>query len=387
MTVSYIDRSTLGVLAPALTKELEISEAAYGWIASAFSIAYLFGTPVAGWWIDRVGARRGLVASVLAWSTIAALHAVVPGFAVLFALRIALGIAESPSFPGAAQTVQRILPPVDHPRGFGVLFTGSSIGFVIVPPLADWLAREIGWRSAFLVTAMIGLSWLPLWLALTSRRAARTQLDTRPASLGERPPRSLKRKIMFHPIMLRALLGIFAAAPVTGFMYGWGSKYLVRTFELEQGGLGKYLWVPAVCFDAGAIIFGDLSARQQRPPGQPPRLLYLIGLAIATTFALMPLAETPWQGILFMSLGGVGGGALYTLCTADLFVRMPPESVSFAGGVVAGAQSLALIIMNPLVGAVVGHYGHYDGVTIAIGLWTIPGSLAWLLWKPAVKFG
>jgi len=108
MTVSYADRLTLSVLAPAVTKELEISEEAYGWLGSAFAMAYLFGTPFAGWWIDRAGARRGLVASVLAWSAVAALHAIVPGFGVLFMLRLALGITEGPGFPGASQTVQRI---------------------------------------------------------------------------------------------------------------------------------------------------------------------------------------------------------------------------------------------------------------------------------------
>ncbi|MBC7978736.1 MAG: MFS transporter, partial [Myxococcales bacterium] len=61
--MSYVDRMTLAVLAPAVTKALDISDEAYGWLGSAFSMAYLFGTPFAGWWIDRAGARRGLVAS------------------------------------------------------------------------------------------------------------------------------------------------------------------------------------------------------------------------------------------------------------------------------------------------------------------------------------
>src|SRR5512139_3534781 len=78
MTVSYIDRTTLAVLAPSVTKALGISETAYGWLASAFSIAYLLATPLSGWWIDRIGARRGLVWSVLLWTIVAALHAVVP---------------------------------------------------------------------------------------------------------------------------------------------------------------------------------------------------------------------------------------------------------------------------------------------------------------------
>src|SRR5690349_7571527 len=126
MAVSYFDRSVLGVLAPTVKRELDISATAYGWLGAAFSIAYLLVSPLAGRWIDRVGARRGLVGSVLLWTGVAALHALVPGFWVLFALRIALGVAETPTFPGAAQIIQRILPPASRARGFGLLFTGSS---------------------------------------------------------------------------------------------------------------------------------------------------------------------------------------------------------------------------------------------------------------------
>src|SRR5262245_61829745 len=98
MTVSYIDRSTFAALALSVNPALGISDSEYGWLQSAFPIAYLVTAPLAGWWIDRIGARRGLVWSVLIWSGVAALHAVVPGFWVLFAMRIALGAAEAPSF-------------------------------------------------------------------------------------------------------------------------------------------------------------------------------------------------------------------------------------------------------------------------------------------------
>jgi MFS family permease len=115
MAVSYIDRQTLSVIAPTVQAQLGIDDVAYGWLVSAFSIAYLVGAPIAGRVIDRVGARRGLLVAVLVWSGVAALHTLVPGFGVLFGLRIALGIAESPSFPGAAQTIHRALPPKDRP--------------------------------------------------------------------------------------------------------------------------------------------------------------------------------------------------------------------------------------------------------------------------------
>lgn len=153
MAVSYMDRQTLAVLAPTVTKELSISEVTYGWLVSTFSVAYLIGSPIAGRILDKIGVRRGLLGAVLIWSVIAALHAPVPNVAALFALRIALGLAESPSFPGAAQTVQRALPPADRARGFGILFTGSSLGSMIAPGLATTLKIYFGWRLAFLGTA------------------------------------------------------------------------------------------------------------------------------------------------------------------------------------------------------------------------------------------
>ena len=64
MTISYVDRQALAVLAPTITRELHISETRYGLMMSMFSLAYLVGAPFAGRWIDRVGARRGLLAAV-----------------------------------------------------------------------------------------------------------------------------------------------------------------------------------------------------------------------------------------------------------------------------------------------------------------------------------
>jgi len=385
MTVSYIDRATLAILAPSVTKALDISETEYGWLTSAFSVAYLVATPLAGWWIDRVGARRGLVASVLAWSAVAALHCVVPGFGALFALRIALGLAEGPSFPGAAQVLQRVMPPGDRSRGFGVLFTGSSMGSMIVPLLAGALFAAGGWRFAFFGTAALGLLWIPLWIGATRLPGVRAVLDAG-AGAGPAAPRATFGELVGHPLVIRALIAIFAAAPISGFAIYWGSKYLHGAFGVPQEEVGRYLWLPQLAFDAGAVLLGDLAARQRRAPGAPPRLLVAIAIAPAAGLALAPHAATPWEGTVLVGIAMIGGGAIYTLVTADLLSRMPPACVSFAGGILAGAQSLALIVMNPLVGAVVDRTGSYDPVTVAIGLWAIPGTIVWLAWRPAARF-
>jgi MFS transporter, ACS family, hexuronate transporter len=388
MAVSYMDRTALSVLAPTVTKAMGISEPAYGLLASAFSMAYLLGTPLSGWWIDRVGARRGLVYSVLAWSAVAALHALAPGFAFLFGLRIALGLAEGPSFPGAAQTVMRVLPPEDRSRGFGVLFTGSSVGAMLAPPLASYLFRLAGWRVAFLGTAAIGLLWIPVWIAMAWRPAVATRLDT-PGPVGEpeaRAPRPAMHALLFHPIMLRALIAIFAVAPITGFVIVWGSKLLVRRFGLGQGDVGSYLWLPPLCSDAGAVLFGDLAARQRRAAGAPPRALFVATVMLSCAIALQPLAGTPWLSVTVLGAGMAGVIATYTLVTSDMLARMPASSASSAAGIIAGAQSLALIISSPLIGLAVQHYGNYDVVALALGAWVVPGSAIWWAWRPAVRF-
>src|SRR6185503_11580281 len=121
-------------------------------------------------------------------------------FWMLFALRVALGVTEGPSFPGSAQTVQRILPIASRARGFGVLFTGSSLGGMLAPPLASALFDEWGWRIAFLGTALFGLVWLPVWIFWTTRNGVAVQLDAKEQHVDQ-APRPPIRELMKHPAL------------------------------------------------------------------------------------------------------------------------------------------------------------------------------------------
>jgi hypothetical protein len=84
----------------------------------------------------------------------------------------------------------------------------------------------------------------------------------------------------------------------------------------------------------------------------------------------------------FMGLSMAGGGVIYTLATADLLSRVPAGSVSFAGGTIACAQSIAIIVANPLIGMSVERTGGYDVAIYALAAWVLPGSLVWLLLRP-----
>lgn len=381
LAVSYIDRQALAALAPTICREFNISETDYGFLMAVFSLAYLFASPLAGALVDRVGARRGLLGAVVVWSFVAALHAVVPGFGVLLFLRIALGITEAPSFPGAAQTVQRSLSPADRPRGFGVLFTGSSIGAMIAPPLATYLAKHWNWQTAFLGTAAAGLIWVPFWVAVSWKNPARTLLDATPTT--DKPkPRAIS--VLRHPAVLRATLGIAAVAPAMGFVINWGAKFLDKAHHVPQAEVGKYMVLPPLLFDVGSILFGHIASvrRRRRTDGSPDRLLFAVAATLTLVLVASPFGRSPWESMLIAGIGMAGGGGVFAMVSVDYLARVHPSIVSTASGMGAAAQSMTYILFAPILGKLIERTGGYMMPYLTLGVWMIPGCVAWLIWKP-----
>ena len=52
--------------------------------------------------------------------------------------------------------------------------------------------------------------------------------------------------------------------------------------------------------------------------------------------------------------------------------------MSFAGGVLACAQSLALIVSSPLIGLATQASGNYVGISLALGAWIVPGTVVYV---------
>lgn len=379
MTTSYVDRQALAALAPTVRPALHLTQTEYGWLTSAFSFSYLAFAPFAGALLDRVGARRGIVWAVLAWSAVSAGHALVPGFAALFVARALLGMTESPSFPAAAQTVRRVLHPRDHSIGYGFIFTGSSLGAMVAAPLAIALASRFGWRSSFLLTAAAGLSWVPLWLIVTRHPAVRARF--RDADAQPRP--KLERADV--SAIAQAVVLVLAAAPVMMFVLNWYPQVLASEFGVPQAKIGHYVWAPALAMDLGSVGFGVLASRRDRTAaatGRPSnkRDLVAFAAALATLIAAVPFVGDPIRATAVGAVATLGGGALYSLLTGEMMARLPMRRVAAAGGVCASAQSIAHIVAAPLVGRSIDATHGYTTAMVALGVLVIPGALAWIAW-------
>src|SRR6266496_1147177 len=72
--INYVDRQTLSVVAPVLTKELGITPVEYAWILQSFLIAYTVMYVVSGILVDRWGTKLSLSVFVCWWSISNALH-------------------------------------------------------------------------------------------------------------------------------------------------------------------------------------------------------------------------------------------------------------------------------------------------------------------------
>jgi ACS family hexuronate transporter-like MFS transporter len=375
MSVSYLDRQALAAIAPTVRAALGISHERFGWLTSAFAGAYLAFAPLAGRVVDRFGARRTLAFAVLLWSAVAAMHSLAGSFLSLVVLRIALGTAESPSFPAAAQTIRGVLPKEQRSAGFGLLFTGSSIGAMTAAPLAVRIAREHGFRFAFIVTAAVGLAWLPLWLWFT-----------RPTFTPREPVHADDARsgwtaivdLLGHPAVQRQAVMVAASAPALGLVLSWFPQYLVEAAFVPKDDVGHYLWLPPLLFDVSAVLFGiAASARDRRAKGASHAGLMLLAALLTATLALAPLFHGPW---IIATLGGLamaGGGGMYVIGTADLMRRVPPEAVATAGGISAAVQSIAQITTSPIIGAVVDRTHAWWTVLVALGIIAIPGALVW----------
>lgn len=382
MAVSYLDRQVFAVLSPTVTKELGISDATYGLLAGTFSWAYLIGPPAAGVLLDRVGVRRGLVAAVLLWSTIAGMHALCTGVATLFALRFALGLAEAPSFPGAARLVHQAVPKETSPRAFGFLFTGSSLGAVVAPPLATWMSARFGWRFAFIGTAVVGLAWIPVFVLL-SRRAPEVfaRGDAEPSA---HPRGGSAFRVLREPAMWRGIAAALAASPVAAFVFLWAPKLLVARFGATQADLGRLLWIPPLMFDLGSVAFGDLASRaRSRFSGQRAQVvLFGVAALFAMTLALVPFADGTLLAAVLAGLALVGVGGISAINTSTVLSAVPRDLVGVAAGTAAAAQSVAYIVASAIVGRLVGSPRGYDLAVWGLAAWVVPGALLWLAWEP-----
>ena len=233
-TINYVDRNSLGVLKTILEKQLNWSEADYGWIQFAFTAAYAAFPTILGRVIDRFGVKASLAAALIMWSTMSIalglVHTVI-GFATV---RFLLGVAEAANFPASIKAIAMWFPQKERALATGLFNSGTNVG-VMISFGTVWLAEQFGWQWAFVTIGALGFLWLVFWKwgfdrPEKSARVSPAELDYIRSGQGQ-PAESLRlpwTTLLRFKQIWPFLIAKFLTDPVWWFYLYWLPSYLSK---------------------------------------------------------------------------------------------------------------------------------------------------------------
>ena len=344
--ISYVDRSTLALLAPSILRETHLSGEQYGLIISGFSIAYMISNPVWGWILDRAGLRRGMAAAVAWWTAASLAHSLAGGFWSFGAARAALGLGEGATFPGGLRAVVQTLGSEQRGRGLAVAYSGGSLGALITPLVVTPIFLWWGWRAAFWFTGLIGMAWLAMW-AVVSRRKDIREPRPEPVRAGAAP-----RPRAGDPAIWAFMSAYALGALPLGFVLYSASLYLAGPLGCSQEFIGKVLWVPPLGWEVGYFVWGALADRSlRRGEERVAALGRMLGWCtlLNLLFAGVPAAGL-WGGLALMFLAMFVSAGFVVLAVGYATHVYAAESAGLIAGTGAGSWSLLVALAMPLFG-------------------------------------
>ena len=411
--INYIDRLTVSVLAPLITKDLNLTNTEFGGIATWFLFAYTISQSLSGKLYDRIGIKKGFTVSIIVWSLAAIAHTFAVGIRTLSSFRFILGLGEAGNWPGAAKTVAVWFPARQRALGMAIFNSGAAIGSIVATPLIVALNAYFNnhWQYTFVATGLLGFIWLLVWWLVyntperhkwltteeyrlitedeptSERRREVDNVDAESSVTSSTPPVAEPAKPLGWVELLKyrqtwaIVISRFLVDPVWWLYITWLPLYLsqVHGFDLKQ--IGLFAWVPYVAADAGSLFGGWLSG-------------YLIGRGwsvnaarksvIVFAAALMPAgiiaAFTPDAMISLGLIGVVLFGFqawinnVQTL-PSDMYPSNAVGSIAGLGGTGAGIGSMIFIFTT---GWVVDHFS-YTPILITAGILAPVGTLVLLL--------
>ncbi|MEZ5402418.1 MAG: MFS transporter [Bryobacteraceae bacterium] len=351
--INYIDRQTLSVVAPVLTKELGISDLTYSRILTAFLVAYTMMYVGSGFLVDRFGTRRSLAGFMGWWSVANMMHAAVGGAWSLAGFRMLLGLGESGNFMAAFKAISEWYEPKHRAFVNGLVQAGASVGGILAPPVITAILVRWGWRPAFVATGALGFVWIFAWMAAYRHAPATVDVKARTASRW--------REMLSYRQTWGLFLARFFSDPVWWFYLFWLPKYLVDQRGFTVAEMGMLAWMPYLSADIGALVGGALSDRLVRRGWDVLRARRAGMLPFAMLMPLsLVIAYTPSRGlalglICVVTFAHMAWKTNVTTLTNDIY---PVEVVGSVAGIVAFGNGLGGTLFTAAVGMIITYAGY-----------------------------
>jgi predicted MFS family arabinose efflux permease len=321
VTAEFLPASLLTPMAAALHVSQGVAGQAVTATATVALIAGLLAAVVTRG-LDRrlvlIGFSVMLIASDLLVATARDLPA-------LLMARVLLGIALGGFWSMATAVAMRLVPETLVPRALSLVFSGVSAATIVAVPMGSYLGSQIGWRSVFLLGALIGLVTLLFQLV----------------TLPRLPATGAARLSTLVHVLLRPRIGIGMVCTVLVFTGHFSLFTYIRPFlqgasGISTDGLSLLLLGFGLANFFGTFLAGFLVQRDLRATlALMPLLIGLAGLLLASGIGGLA-AEALLIALWGMAFGGV------PVAWSTWLSRTVPDEPESGGGLIVAAVQLAI---------------------------------------------
>ncbi|WP_051481863.1 MFS transporter [Paraburkholderia nodosa] len=357
-----LDRWMVAPLFPHMMRDLNLNFQQLGSLIGILSVAWGVWAIAMGPVSDRIGRKKILVVSMVAFSLLSSLSGLASGFAGLMLIRAVMGVAEGAFTPASvAATGEASLP---SRRGFNQglqLSMFSLLGLGFAPILVTQLLRIVpSWHWVFMISAVPGLI-----VALLIARTLRDKPASELRSMASAPSRPRWTAIFGSRNVWLATLAILCAMTGIFVVSAMVPTYLVEVLHLDTQQMGFV--VSAIGFGGFVGSFGvagisDFIGRRNAA------LIAFVGAAVLLyLFARTGADPLALFGLLFgVSVFALG---LLGLLSGPIATEAAPAGlIASSIGFVSGAGEIFGGGLAPVIaGFVAQHFGLPSTLTFAFG--------------------
>jgi FSR family fosmidomycin resistance protein-like MFS transporter len=345
-SVSHFFHLILASLFPWLKTAFELSYSQLGLLMTVFFVVSGVCQALAGFVVDRFGARRVLYAGLGLLALSAALLAGADSYAMLLLGAMVAGLGNGVFHPADYTLLNLGVSRARIAHAFSVHGISGNLGWAAAPVFLGGIAALAGWRAALAAAAMLPLAVLAL---LLFQRTA-LQCDRVVADRGAAPATGDGATLAFLrlPAVWMCFTFFLLTAVALAGVQSFASTSLVRLYHLSlawaTSGQTAYMLASA----AGMTIGGFLASRSE----QHERTI-AIAFALAAVMALTLAAAVVPAALVLVLMAAIGFAAGIAGPSRDLLIRAaaPAGATGRVYGVVYSGLDTGLALGPLLFGA------------------------------------
>lgn len=396
---NYVDRATLSVAAPFMSKELGFDAATMGWAFSAFDWAYVAFQLPGGWLLDKYGARIVYGYGLIGWSLLTFLQGYVHlfngAFLMLFGLRFLMGMVEAPAFPANSRLSVQWFPSKERGMVTAIYSAAQYIALGIFTPIMTWILQTWSWHSIFhwagVSGIVIGLLWL--WYVrdpIQHKSVNAAEIDYIregggiPDLSADGKKSSFDRKnlklLICNRMMVGVYIGQFCLTSITWFFLTWFPTYLYQARGMSILKVGLVASIPAITGFIGGImggIFSDYLLRKGYSLTISRKTPILVGMIFSSTIILANYVQSDVAVVIVMSIAffAKGFGNIGWCILSD---TSPKEVLGISGGVFNFFGNIASIVTPLCIGFILAETGSFNLAILYVGAMGLLGAISYL---------